>query len=347
MAKTKPVGIGLVGCGRAGWGMHCNEIAGKTDMFEIVAACDILPERRERIAGRLSCPTYADIKDLLADPNVELVDVATRSPEHYPHAVMALKTGKHVWLEKPMTLDVRQAKSLKTLAAKSKGQLFIRHNRRFDPDFVHVREIIKSGILGDVYEIKLCRHGYARRDDWQTVIECGGGQLLNWGPHIIDHGLRLLESPVKAIWSNLKKIAALGDAEDHLKIILTGENGRVVDIEISGGAAIGQPVYTIFGTKGALTVNGRKIQLRYLDPKKKLPPRKLNTGMPGDHFGTPETLPWVNEEIDVNPSSTINLWDAMYESIRRRKKFPITLDEAIQVMDVITKVKKGTQFEKK
>jgi len=225
--------------------------------------------------------------------------------------------------------------------------LFIRHNRRFDPDFVHVREIIKSGILGDVYEIKLCRHHYARRDDWQTVIEFGGGQLLNWGPHIIDHGLRLLESPVKTIWSDLKKIAALGDAEDHLKIVMTGENGRVVDIEISGGAAISQPVYTIFGTKGALTVNGTKIQLRYLNPKKKLPPRKLNTGTPGDHFGTPETLPWVNEERDVKPSNTINLWDAMYQSIRRRKKFPITIDEAIQVMDVITKVKKGTQFEMK
>ena len=114
-----------------------------------------------------------------------------------------------------------------------------------------MQEIIRSGILGDVYEIRLARHGYQRRDDWQTIKEFGGGQLLNWGPHIVDHALRFLESPVATQFSDLKFIAAVGDAEDHLKIVLKGENGRFVDMEISGGVALGAPTIVFLANAAA------------------------------------------------------------------------------------------------
>lgn len=65
--------------------------------------------------------------------------------------------------------------------------LYLRHNRRVESGFEKVNEIIDSGVLGDVFSIKLTRNGYSRRCDWQTISEFGGGQLLNWGPHIVDH----------------------------------------------------------------------------------------------------------------------------------------------------------------
>ena len=347
MTEKKPIAIGIIGLGRAGRGMHCRELESRKDSFKIAAVCDIIEERRKQVAEQYGAKAYEKVEDLIADPNVEMVDVASRSCDHYDHARMGLEAGKDVFLEKPMCCTYAEAKALKELAEKSDGNLYVRHNRRFEPAFQHIREIISSGILGDVYEIKLRRVSYARRDDWQTILEFGGGQLLNWGPHIIDHGLRFLESPLKDIWSDLHLVAAVGDAEDHLKIILTGENGRIVDLEISGGAAISQPEYLIWGTKGALLCKGSEITLRYLDPKAELPPRKVNPGTPEKGFGTPETLPWIEETINVNPQKKVSMtmiWDELYSAIREGAKFPIGLDEAVDVMKVISAAREGTQF---
>lgn len=346
MAKKEPIRIGLIGLGRAGWGMHVDELKDKKHLLRIVAVCDPVTERLKMAADKFGCRTYTDVKDLIVDPNVELVDITSRSTDHAPHALAALKAGKLVFLEKPMCLSYAEALQLKHAA---KGRLFVRHNRRFEPAFQHIREIIASGLLGDVFEIKLRRHSYLRRDDWQTLIACGGGQLLNWGPHIIDHALRLLDSPVQAQWSDLKRLAAVGDAEDHVNITLRGENGRVVNLEISGGAALPEPEYIVFGTKGALTCTGERIKLRYLDPRQKLKTRKANAGVPAlGGFGSQEELKWIEKTLKAAPKMACNItdtiWLALYDAIRRKKAFPIKLDEAVEVMRVAGAARQGTPF---
>jgi predicted dehydrogenase len=347
--KSGPIGIGIAGIGRAGWGMHCAELKGREDKFVIAAACDPEKARRDRMADRYGCAVYRRIEDMIADPRVELVDIASPSPVHVPQALLALRAGKNVFLEKPIAVSHAEARKLKTAQRKSKGKVYARHNRRFEPAFQHIRELIASGLLGDVYEIKLRRLGYQRRDDWQTLLDCGGGQLLNWGPHIVDHALRLLEAPVADQWSDLKRIAAVGDAEDHLKIVLRGRNGRIVDLEISGGAALGEPEYVVFGSRGALTCSGNEIRLRYLDPARKLKPRRAKRRSPpmDGGFGAPDTLQWKEETVPVNPGvkcSMDGIWDHLYAAIRKGKPFPITLDEAIDVMAVISRARKGTAF---
>ncbi|MBD3184395.1 hypothetical protein GF312_19085 [Candidatus Poribacteria bacterium] len=347
MADSKPIKIGLAGLGRAGRGMHIRELEARKDKFQVEAVCDVIEERRNQLAEQLGCKAYANVKDLIVDPDVEMVDIATRSCDHYDHAKMALEAGKDVFLEKPMTCTYKEAVSLRDISKGSEGNLYIRQNRRFEPGFQHIREIMASGILGDIYEIKLRRVSYSRRDDWQTIIEFGGGQLLNWGPHIIDHGLQFLDSPLKDIWSELKLIAAVGDAEDHLKIILKGENDRIVDLEISGGAAISEPEYLLWGTKGALKCAGNKITMKYLDPNAELAPRKLNPGTPEGGFGSPDSLPWIEENIDVNPQKKVSMsgiWDELYKAVREDIPFPVKLDEAVEIMKVVSAAKEDTEF---
>lgn len=346
---TGPIKLGLVGLGRAGWGMHTRELTGKEQMFQIVAACDLIEDRRNAMAEKYQCRTYSDIADLIADPEVEVVDIATRSNDHFAHAKMALEAGKTVFLEKPICCTYSEAVKLQEIAQQTPGGLYIRHNRRFEPGFVHIQEIIASGILGDVYEIKLRRMSYSRRDDWQTIKAFGGGQMLNWGPHIIDHSLRLLESPLASLWSDLRCVAAAGDAEDHLQILLKGENGRLVDMMISGGTAISEPEYHIWGTRGALTCNGKTITMKYLNPEQSLPERTANPGTPEyGSFGTPEKLEWKEETFPIAPqgkAGMTQIWDELYYAIREGKPYPITLDQAVQVMYVVSEAKKGTPFE--
>lgn len=345
-ASSQPISVGIVGLGRAGWGMHCRELEARPERFRIVAGCDPIAARRAKVTETFGAKGYRTIGQLLRDPAVELVSIASRSTDHVEHALLALAAGKKVFLEKPIATSHREARRLWKEAGRNRGNLFIRHNRRFEAAFNQIQEIIRSGLLGDVFEIKLRRLSYSRRNDWQTLLAHGGGQLLNWGPHIVDHALQFLGSPVASAWSDLRKVAAVGDAEDHLKIVLRGRNGRVVDLEISGGCAIGEPVYWVAGTKGALTSDEATITLKYLDPKVRLAARRARAGTPEPGgFGTAEELPWVSKtrEVrkDLKPSC---IWDALYATLREGVPFPITLEESLAVMRILSLARKGTVF---
>lgn len=346
-----PIKTAIAGIGRAGWGMHCPELDKRRDRFVIVAACDTLPDRCAMMRERYGCRAYTDFDALLNDPDVELVSIATPTLLHVPQAVRALQAGKHVFLEKPIALTMAEAETLRDAAARSTGRLFFRHNRRFEPAFTRIREILASGVLGWVYEIKLRRNGYQRRSDWQTLLACGGGQLNNWGPHIIDHALQLLESPVADLWRDLKRIAAVGDAEDHLKIVLTGANGRVVDLEISGGAALSEPEYVLLGDRGALICQGDTITLKHLPMDYVLPAERASADTPGmDYsFGKGGPLPWVTQTMPAQPSTPCDIdsiWDHLYAALREGAPFPITMDEAFAVVKVIEATRQGTPFQR-
>ena len=364
--SSRLLGVGIVGLGRAGWGMQCRELSSRQDRFALVAGCDTFAPWRDRFAhANPDAQVTDDLKALLANPAVDVVSIATHTHDHCAHALAALAAGKHVFLEKPMCVTLAEAYQLQAAAEKSRGQLLIRHNRRFEPAFQAVRSILAEGVLGRVAEIKLSRVSFGRRNDWQTLLAFGGGQLGNWGSHIIDHGLQFLgapERPLRAVHAHLDRIAAVGDAEDHVKIVLEGDGGTVVDIEISGGAALPAPEYLIWGTRGALSCRGREIQLRYLNPQIPLEPRVAFDGVPGaefvlpdgslpladrtigSNFGEPETLHWVEETRTVPPQEPGAIWDALYETLTADAPFPIGLDEAIAAMRVIDQARAGTPF---
>lgn len=355
MSEIKPIKVGLVGIGRAGYGMHRGEVARTEGRFEFVALCDTDASRSAEFIAKegKECKVYTDYDEMLKDPEVELVSVAVRSPEHTPFAIKALEAGKYVFLEKPIAISMEQALELKAASEKYPGKLFLRHNRRFEPCYNHIKEIIASGILGNIYQIRLRRHGYQRRSDWQTIIECGGGMLNNWGPHIVDHALRLLESPVKNIWSKLRRVAAVGDAEDHLTVIFEGENNRIIDIEISGGVAISEPVYMVYGDRGTLVSQDEsELKLKYINPEQKLMDIKAEKESPPltASFGNPEKLEWVEETIKTAPSNnedTWKIWLHLYDTIRNGVTFPITIDEGVEVVKYTDMVKSNSEFKMK
>lgn len=351
--------VGIVGLGRAGTNMHCAELDRRLNKFLPIAAADPKHDRRdifEHRYGEYGARAYATLEELLADDAVELVSIASRSVDHVAHAKAALKAGKHVFLEKPIAPTLREARQLIPAAKKAQektgARLFIRHNRRFEPAFQLVREIIDSGKLGEVYSIKLRRHNYQLRADWQTIIAHGGGQLLNWGPHIIDHALQFLDYDVADLWSDLKLIAALGDAEDHLKIVMKNHAGRVVDLEISGGVAIREPEYIVFGTMGSLVGGDDGFHIKHRDPRQKLKLGKADPGTPelGGGFGGKTEVKWIEKTLPVQPKlkvDTDSVWDYMYDDLKGKAPTPITLEQAIAVMEVVNRVKKGTPFEVK
>jgi len=348
-ASERAIGVGVVGLGRAGWGMHCKELEARPNKFAVVAACEpVSGERRGEFEQRFegaAARAYESFEELLADERVELVAIASRTLDHEPQARAALKAGKHVVLDKPMAGDLKAAKRIAKAAEASKGRLFVRHNRRYETAFTAIREVLKSKVLGRPHTIRLRRHNFQHRADWQALKSAAGGQLLNWGPHLIDHGLVLLGSPVKAVWSDLRKITARGDAEDHVHLILTGENGVVCDLEVSGAVAIGEAEWAIHGDRGSLTCSGNTIKLKHLDPASEPSKGKASTGMT-EGYGSGK-LEWVERTIEATAEEhgdPSDVWDAVHATVRGRKKYPITVEHAVEVMRVVDAAKKGTAF---
>ena len=200
--------VGIIGLGRAGMGMHVTELLRFQDMFEITAVCDVDIRRaraaEKKIGGNVR--VHRTHGPLIADPEVELVAIACRSPEHTSYAIEAMKQGKYVVLDKPVAMNYAEAKKLLAASKKYPGLLYCRQNRRFEPEFNNVLEVVESGLLGNIYMIRHSIFSYQRRNDWQTILRCGGGQLNNWGPHLIDHAVQLMGDKIKTVNGILRRL---------------------------------------------------------------------------------------------------------------------------------------------
>lgn len=339
MGQAEPVRVGFIGYGRAAVQQHAVELEPWTQEFQVVAVAVTSPERQQAAREKYRRAVYGDYRQLLKDPEVELVDITTPSVDHTPMAIAALEAGKHVFLEKPIGVSYAEAEALQAAAGRSEGKLLIRHNRRFASDFNQVKETIDSGVLGPVFLVRMRALKFDLRDDWQTLRAKGGGQLLNMGPHFIDHALEILGWNYQSLWADAKLVAATGDAEDHAKIIFKGENGLVVDLEISGGAAFDEVSFWAYGKHGAVHCDGKNIGVKYYDPGK-VTSRLARAGSPDPNapFGSGISIPWVEETRPLRPPQR-NIWQEVYKALREGGEYPITVEQSVKIMKVIEEVK--------
>lgn len=337
-----PIKLGMVGIGRAGYGMHLAEMGDK-GLYDIVAVCDLEADRTAEMHEKYGSKQYSRVEDIVEDPDVELIDIATRSNDHFIHAMTALQAGKAVLLEKPISLTYDQAVELFTFAEKcGKDKLFIRHNRRFEAKFMEVNKIIASGELGDVFYIKRCHTQFSRRADWQTLSQYGGGQLLNWGPHLIDQSLQFCGGDYKRMLSHTRLAAAAGDCEDVIFASFEGVNGRIVEMEINACSTIHMPEYIVYGTRGTLIDKGETYRINHLPLDYEFSEIKASAHTPkrGASFGSNEVLPFVDEERTWETNDLDHIWQYVYETIREGAVYPIKSHEALKVMEVISEIKK-------
>lgn len=344
----KKINVAIWGLGRAGWGMHIPELEKQREYFNIAGCYDILSERMDRVVARCpGCRKYDSPEAMLADPEIDLIAVAVPSKLHVDCNIQVLESGKYLFAEKPVAINYSEAMRLKAVADRHPGKLFCRQNRRFERGFRKVKSIIDSGVLGDIYEIKLRRHNYQRRSDWQVLTSCAGGQLNNWGPHLVDHALQFLKGDVTDVWGDLKVVAATGDAEDHIKAILRGNGGMIVDVEISGGVAIPSPVYSVYGKLGTLIAwNEQEFRLRYVDRQSTLPEPPATTATPDPDGGFGGKLPivWHEETITLDPKvgdSEFDMYKYLYYDITGQAPYPVRPDEAFEVVRITEMIRRA------
>ena len=347
-----PIKTAIVGLGRAGWSIHASALKNRPN-FQVVAAIDAQPERRQQAEQTFAgCRSYAEWKGFLKDTNgAELVIVATQSHMHGPMALDAFKAGLHVLVEKPMALNLREADKMIAAAKKAKRVLTVNQNYRCDAQFPNLNQIINSGLLGKVFYIKFTSSMFQRRNDWQTLRKNGGGTLNNTSVHYIDICLYLLGAPVVSVWGDLQAVITAGNAEDHVKVLMRGKNGRVVDLEVSCAYAFEQPRWQVFGTLGSLQQQDQEFAIKYLDPAT-LPELKVidTIAVPNRSYGVigGETLQWLEKRVPCSPPELkVDFYAKLYDTLRNKAKLFVTAESVREQIRVIELARKGTKFPSK
>lgn len=340
--ENVPINVGIAGLGRSGWGIHANLLAKLPDYYKVVAVFDQAQPRLEEAAARFGCRTYTDYEEFLKDPSVELVTVATPSYLHSAHVIAALETGHNVLCEKPMARNTREADEMIATARKSGRVFTVFQNRRYDPDFLKVKETIESGKLGKILLIKSMRHYFQRRSDWQTLKEFGGGILNNWGAHLLDQALLLLGPQEPEVLCQLEHTVSAGDAEDYAKVVLKSKGGLVFDVELVGCAAFSQENWFVVGTSGGIQGTTQELKIKWFDPAA-LPAITADPNAPPDRsYGKSENIPWQSETwraIDTPSDGGRRIYIELYRTIKEGGPLAITPESVRRQIALIEKCK--------
>jgi predicted dehydrogenase len=312
---------------------------------------DPSPQRRTEATATLKCKAYPELASLLADRDVELVVIATPSHVHAAQAIEALDAGKHVVVEKPMALSAADADRMIAAAARAErgsGRLLtIFQNRRYWGDFLKVKEVLASGKLGRIVQVKATMSRFTRRWDWQTLREFGGGMFFNAGAHMVDLALQLLPPEVEAkdldVFVDAQHALSSGDAEDHAKIVLRApkfKDAPTLEVEVSNACAYPPDTWHVMATAGGLHGSPEKLQWKWLDAAT-LPDRPVDRNQAAaDRRFNREELPWQEESWtktgDENGDYAA-FYDELYPAIRAGKPLAITPASVRRTISVLEK----------
>lgn len=182
--------VAVIGYGGMG-GWHTEHLL-KSDVANLAGIYDI-KEERCTLAESRGIKAYSSREELLADPSIDIVTVAIPNDVHEEVVIAALEAGKNVISEKPVTLSLESLERM-IAASKKAGKIFSVHqNRRWDVDYLAMKQIHDSGEIGDVINIESRIHGSRGiPSDWRGEKKYGGGMLYDWGVHLIDQILMIL-----------------------------------------------------------------------------------------------------------------------------------------------------------
>lgn len=325
--------MGIIGYGgMASW--HRELIADIEDL-EIAGIYDIKTERQD-VAKALGICVFPSLEALLAEKEIEFVLIATPNEVHKPAAIAAMRAGKHVVCEKPVTLSSGDLQEMRDIAEET-GMFFTVHqNRRWDEDFLIVKKILEENRLGEVFSIESRVHGSRGiPGDWRQLPECGGGMVLDWGVHLLDQMLLLFsDQRVTNVYASLTHVTNQL-VDDGFYAELTFGNGVRALVEVGTSNFVSLPRWYVQGMNGTAVVedfekNGKIVVARGTDEKDAVPVKtaagltKTMAPRRDDSIST-EALPLVISDIR-------DFYKNVMKVIEHEAEPAIKLDEVARVM---------------
>jgi predicted dehydrogenase len=308
-------------------------------------------ERSKRLAQEKypQVKTFRSLDDLLADEKIELVIVNTPNYTHYEYAKLALEAGKHVVVEKPFTVMVNEGEELIQLAKEKGVMLSVYQNRRFDSDFRTIRKVVSEGLLGDIVEAEF--HFDRFREDLspkqhKEVPGPGTGALYDLGSHLVDQALQLFGFP-EAIFADIRIVRPVSKVDDYFEVLLYYPSLRV-RLHSSYLVKEALPGYILHGSKGSFIKAKTDVQ------ETDLQAGKIPCGPDwGKEPDSERGLLHIDRKGEDVKEYLVSLqgnygdyFEGVYEAIRMGKPAPVSAEDGLDVIRVITAAFKSSEEQK-
>ncbi|HTY84682.1 MAG TPA: Gfo/Idh/MocA family oxidoreductase [Silvibacterium sp.] len=292
---TDNIRAGVIGFGLAGRIFHTAVIAA-TPGLELAA---IVQRKGDEAAQAYPKVKIArSIEEMLSDESIRLVVVGTPSPAHYENAEQCLRAGRNVVIDKPFTLTSDDARKLIDLARQQKVLVTAYQNRRWDGDFVTLKDVIASGELGRIvsYESHFDRYrSEPKLDVWRENGGPGGGTLFDLGPHLIDQATVLFGDPA-SLYADVRIDRAGAMVDDAWDLLLKFPSGVTALLRSTLTAYTPGPRFVVHGTMGSFVKWG-------LDPQEDALKAGGTYSDPG--FGEEPASQWGELRIADKPARRV------------------------------------------
>ncbi|MBO5520177.1 MAG: Gfo/Idh/MocA family oxidoreductase [Eubacterium sp.] len=271
-----------------------------------------------------------DFDEVLRDPEVDLVVVSAPDRFHMPYAKQILNAGKHALIEKPFAQTAAEARECFALA-KEKGLVCMpNQNRRFDADFLAVKEVVESGKLGDLVRIE-SHYDYYKTNGWYDHL----GTLYNLGVHTVDQIISLLGMPDRTNM-DVRSIHHPGVGDDYYDLEFFYGNCKA-SVNTSMCVLIDYPRFTVHGTKGSFTLP----PVIHNSGKKKVVGRHTISTAPApeDRWGTlvymNEAGEKITEKVPVGCAHYERIYDSLVDAIENGAAKCVKDEEVVKVLEIL------------
>lgn len=304
----------------------------------------------------LSRERYPDVcvvrsfEELIHKADLDLIVINTPDSTHYEYARRALEAGKHVIVEKPFTSTISEAKELVDLASEKGLMLSVYQNRRWDGDFLTVKDILSKGLLGRLVEFESTfprYRNFIKPNTWKETGESGGGLTYNLGSHLIDQAVQLFGMP-QAVFADIATMRHAGKVDDYFMIHLL-HPAQAPEVRITLKASYlmceNEPRFVLHGTDGSYVKQG-------LDPQE----ADLTNGLLPDtpHWGEEDKASWgilhtdkdgqvVREKYPSLPGNYAAFYENVYRHIHQGEPLQSDARQVIGVIRLIEAAKESSR----
>lgn len=338
MAEHK---IGIIGFGgMANW--HVDTFKQENyKRAEFVGIHDINPEKYD-LAKEKGLKIYDSLDDILSDENLDIILVSTSNEVHKDIAIAALRAGKNVICEKPVTLNSKELEDIMAVA-KETGKVFtIDQNRRTNKDFVLMRRNVEADMIGKPYVIESRVEGSrGMPTGWRTIKALGGGMMLDWGVHLIDQLMYMYNEKVVNVFCTMNSIQ-YPEVDDNFRLVMTFENGVEARIEVATNNYIVHPRWYVLGERGTLQIDDWNCDgkiVRCIDKEDEWAEEIVHTKAGPTKTMAPrnersvETIE-ISEPLDVVDNLTVP-YDQLIDAMEGKAELTIKPEQALRVMKVM------------
>lgn len=292
-------------------------------------------DSREKYPGS---QLYRSVEEMCADKTLQLIVVNTPTHLHFEQALMVLHAGKNLILEKPFAITVKEAEAIKRVAEKNNLFLSIYQNRRYDGDYLAVKDVLIKGLLGEIKEVEIrydrYRPSFSGKQHKEGYMP-GAGIIYDLSPHLVDQAIQLFGFP-EALFADLIKMRDDVAVPDYFEILFYYDRFRV-RLKATCIARESTYAYTLHGMKGSFLQQRSDMQEQLLldgaiptvenwYPAPALPDGLLHTEINGK---------LIKKETTSSPGNYMGYYDDVYKALTGKGPNPVPASDGLMNTKII------------